>query len=51
MLVDFWSKGVRYQKALFIAAMIVTIVAFIPIAYIVLRPALVSVVAWFFYIG
>jgi len=49
MLVDFWSKGVRYQKALFITALAVTIVAFIPIAWIVLRPALVSVVAWFFY--
>jgi len=50
MLVDFWSKGVRYQKVMFAIVMVLTIVLFIPVAYIVLRPALTSLVAWFFHI-
>ncbi|HLG63224.1 MAG TPA: succinate dehydrogenase, cytochrome b556 subunit [Ktedonosporobacter sp.] len=50
MLVDFWSKGVRYQKVMFAIVMVLTIVLFIPVAYIVLRPALSSLVAWFFHI-
>lgn len=50
MLVDFWSKGVRYQKVMFAIVMVLTIALFIPVAYIVLRPALTSLVAWFFHI-
>lgn len=48
MLVDFWSKGVRYQKTLFAIVMVLTIIVFIPFAYIVLRPAFTGVVHWFF---
>lgn len=50
MLVDFWRKGVRYQKVMFAIVMVLTIALFIPVAYIVLRPALTSLVAWFFHI-
>jgi succinate dehydrogenase / fumarate reductase cytochrome b subunit len=48
MIVDFWRKGVLYQKAMFIAALVVTIAIFIPFAVIILRPAFTPVVAWFF---
>jgi hypothetical protein len=48
MLVDFWHKGVRYQKTLFAIVMIATILVFFPFAYFVLKPALFPVVAWFF---
>ena len=48
MLIDFWKKGVRYQRTMFAIVMVLTIVIFIPFAYIILRPALVSTVAWFF---
>jgi succinate dehydrogenase cytochrome b subunit len=48
MLIDFWKKGVRYQKTMFTVVLIITIIIFIPFAYIILRPALVSTVAWFF---
>ncbi|GCE10934.1 succinate dehydrogenase, cytochrome b556 subunit [Tengunoibacter tsumagoiensis] len=40
MAIDFWSKGVRYQKSMFIGVLIVTILVFIPVAYYVLRPVL-----------
>ncbi len=48
MLIDFWKKGVRYQRTMFAIVMVLTIIIFIPFAYIILRPALVSTVAWFF---
>ncbi len=48
MLIDFWSKGVRYQQVLFIAVLAITIIAFIPAAYIVLLPKLPGFAAWFF---
>ena len=48
MLIDFWKKGVRYQRTMFAVVMVLTIIIFIPFAYIILRPALVSTVAWFF---
>ncbi|MBE3559672.1 MAG: succinate dehydrogenase, cytochrome b556 subunit [Ktedonobacteraceae bacterium] len=47
ILIDFWKKGVLYQKAMFAAVMIVTILAFIPFAYIVLLPKLGGVALWF----
>jgi succinate dehydrogenase / fumarate reductase cytochrome b subunit len=39
MLIDFWSKGVRYQAAMFVIALVLTIVGFLPIAYFILAPA------------
>ena len=48
MLIDFWSKGVRYQQVMFIIVLAITIIAFIPTAYIVLLPKLPGVAAWFF---
>ena len=50
MLIDFWSKGVYYQKVMFVVVMVLTVILFIPAAYFVLRPALTSFVAWFFHI-
>lgn len=46
MLIDFWSKGARYQKVLFSIVMAITIVLFVPFAYIVLLP----VIPWFFHL-
>jgi succinate dehydrogenase / fumarate reductase cytochrome b subunit len=48
MLIDFWSKGVRYQQVMFIVVLAITIIAFIPAAYIVLLPKLPGVAEWFF---
>ena len=39
MLIDFWSKGVRYQALMFVIALVLTIVGFLPIAYFILAPA------------
>jgi len=36
MAIDFWSKGVRYQKVLFVAVLAVSIVVFIPVAYVIM---------------
>ncbi|QBD79698.1 succinate dehydrogenase, cytochrome b556 subunit [Ktedonosporobacter rubrisoli] len=47
MLIDFWRKGVYYQKVMFAIVMVVTIVIFIPFAYFVLRPALLPIAYWF----
>ncbi len=46
MAIDFWRKGVRYQQVMFIAALALTIIVFIPFAYIILAPA----IPWFFHI-
>ena len=48
MLIDFWSKGVRYQQVMFIVVLAITIIALIPTAYIVILPKLPAVAAWFF---
>jgi succinate dehydrogenase / fumarate reductase cytochrome b subunit len=47
MLVDFWSKGVRYQQTMFIIVLTLTIIVFIPFAYFVLKPVLLPSLAWF----
>ncbi len=51
ILIDFWNKGVRYQRSMFAIVIIVTILVFIPIAFVILSPALstalVSVAHWF----
>jgi succinate dehydrogenase / fumarate reductase cytochrome b subunit len=46
MAIDFWSKGVRYQKVLFVAVLAVSIVVFIPVAYIIMVPA----ISWLFHL-
>jgi succinate dehydrogenase / fumarate reductase cytochrome b subunit len=38
MLIDFWPKGARYQRALFATVMVLTIVCFLPMAYFVIAP-------------
>lgn len=47
VLIDFWKKGVRYQQAMFIAALVLAVVVFLPFAYVILIPKLTGVVAWF----
>jgi succinate dehydrogenase / fumarate reductase cytochrome b subunit len=47
VLIDFWKKGVRYQQVMFVAALVLAIVVFLPFAYFVLVPKLSGVVAWF----
>jgi succinate dehydrogenase / fumarate reductase cytochrome b subunit len=44
MAIDFWRKGVRYQRVLFVVVLAVTIIVFIPVAYIIMAPA----IPWFF---
>lgn len=44
MFIDFWRKGVRYQRAMFVAVVILTIIFFIPMSYFVIVPS----VHWFF---
>ncbi len=46
MLIDFWRKGVKYQKVLFVIAMVLTIALFIPAAYFVMGPVL----SWFIHV-
>ncbi len=46
VLIDFWGKGVLYQKVMFAIVMAITILAFIPFAYFVLLP----VGSWFFHL-
>ena len=46
MAIDFWRKGVRYQKVLFVAVLAVSIIVFIPVAYFVIAPA----IPWFFHL-
>ena len=43
MFIDFWRNGVRYQRAMFAAVVVLTIVGFVPLAYYVIAPAL----SWF----
>jgi len=42
MLIDFWSKGVRYQQVMFGIALAITIIVFIPAVYYVLAPKLLA---------
>lgn len=47
MLIDFWSKGARYQRALFGIVVGLTVVSFLPLAYFVILPKLSGLFAWF----
>jgi succinate dehydrogenase / fumarate reductase cytochrome b subunit len=46
-VIDFWKKGVRYQQVMFAIVLAITILVFIPMAFVILRPALASVAYWF----
>lgn len=50
MLIDFWSKGAHYQRVLFGIALVLTVLAFIPLAYYVVLPVLGALTAWFIHI-
>lgn len=45
MLIDFWRKGSRYQRALFGIVLAVTIIIAIPVAYIIMVPGLQWLIA------
>ena len=47
MAIDFWRKGVRYQQVLFVAVLAVSVIVFIPVAYIIMVP----VIPWFFHLS
>lgn len=40
MIIDFWRKGVRYQALMFLIALIITVVGFVPLGYFVIEPFL-----------
>src|SRR5437764_13776859 len=40
IVIDFWRKGVKYQLAMFVIALVLTIAGFIPFAIFVLAPVL-----------
>jgi succinate dehydrogenase / fumarate reductase cytochrome b subunit len=46
MFIDFWRKGARYQRAMFIGVLVVTVLFFLPMSYYVLAPA----IPWFFHL-
>ena len=46
ILIDFWRKGVRYQRAMFVVVLVLCVLLFIPAAYYVMGPVL----NWFFHI-
>jgi succinate dehydrogenase / fumarate reductase cytochrome b subunit len=47
MLIDFWSKGPRYQKVMFWIVLAACVIFFIPAAYFVLGPKIGLIAAWF----
>jgi succinate dehydrogenase / fumarate reductase cytochrome b subunit len=40
MVIDFWRRGVQYQVLMFVLALVVTVVGFLPLAYYILYPVL-----------
>ena len=38
VLVDFWDRGVRYERQLSVAVNVVSLVMFVPSAFIMLKP-------------
>jgi succinate dehydrogenase / fumarate reductase cytochrome b subunit len=40
MVINFWRKGARYQRVMFGIVLVVTIIVFIPVAYIIMKPTL-----------
>ena len=47
MLIDFWSKGVRYQKVMFGIVMGLAVIGFIPLALYVIAPIMPGLLHWF----
>ncbi len=40
MFIDFWRKGVRYQRVMFIGVLVLTVLVFLPMSYYVIVPGL-----------
>lgn len=38
ILIDFWPRGVKYQGIMFATVMILTILCFVPMAYVIIKP-------------
>ena len=38
IIIDFWPKGVRYQRLMFAIVLLLSIVCFLPMAYFVVAP-------------
>ena len=38
--IDFWRKGAHYQRIMFAVVLVLTVIILIPVAYIILVPAL-----------
>ena len=38
ILIDFWPKAVRFQATMFVIALVVTVICFLPMAYFVIGP-------------
>ncbi len=38
ILIDFWSAGYKYQRQMFYAVLVITILVFLPAAYFVVAP-------------
>lgn len=47
VLIDFWKKGARYQQTMFVVALVLAVVVFLPFAYVILIPKLGGVAMWF----
>jgi succinate dehydrogenase / fumarate reductase cytochrome b subunit len=47
ILIDFWNKGARFQRTMFAIVMALTIIVFLPMAYVILVPKLGGLVTWF----
>ncbi|HTI15233.1 MAG TPA: succinate dehydrogenase, cytochrome b556 subunit [Dictyobacter sp.] len=44
--IDFWRKGARYQRVLFAIVLVVTIIVFVPVAYIIMQPVIPWLIQW-----
>jgi succinate dehydrogenase / fumarate reductase cytochrome b subunit len=38
ILIDFWPKGVKYQGIMFVTVLVLTILCFVPMAYVIIKP-------------
>lgn len=38
ILIDFWPRGVKYQGIMFATVMVLTILCFVPMAYVIIKP-------------
>jgi succinate dehydrogenase / fumarate reductase, cytochrome b subunit len=40
MVIDFWKRGVLYQALMFVVALVISVVGFLPFAYFILQPVI-----------